>query len=136
MNNTNSQLLEQLKQASENLLFMSESDYPFTVFLWNAQEQNTLSSEKLLQQVGRSLDTPVKLVDLDSFFHNATTFQEWYGREEKETAKKYQALVDKLKHHLTEIKVYRLGNIEIDVYIVGKTPSGDYAGLSTKVVET
>jgi hypothetical protein len=32
--------------------------------------------------------------------------------------------------------VYRLGTVEIDVYIAGKTPSGDLAGVSTKVVET
>jgi len=32
--------------------------------------------------------------------------------------------------------VYRLSKIEIDVYIIGETPAGDLAGLSTKVVET
>jgi hypothetical protein len=33
-------------------------------------------------------------------------------------------------------KVYRFGRRNIEVYIVGKTPTGDYAGLATKVVET
>jgi hypothetical protein len=136
MNNINSQLLEQFKQRSENLLFMSESDYPFTVVLWNWQEQDALTPEKLLQQTGRCLNTPVEVVDLDCFFRNATTPQDWYGLEEQETLKKYQALVETLKQNLSDIKVYRLGTIDIDVYIVGKTPSGDYAGLSTKVVET
>jgi len=44
--------------------------------------------------------------------------------------------VETLKSHLTDIKVYRLGERSIDVYIAGKTPSGDLAGLSTKVIET
>jgi hypothetical protein len=136
MNNINSQLLEQFKQRSENLLFMSESDYPFTAFLWNWQEQDALTPEKLLQHTGRSLNTPVEVVDLGCFFRNATTPQDWYGLEEEETLKKYQALVETLKHNLSDIKVYRVGTIDIDVYIVGKTPSGDYAGLFTKVVET
>ncbi|WP_416209799.1 nuclease A inhibitor family protein [Nostoc sp. LEGE 06077] len=34
MTKTNSEILEQLKQASEGLLFMSESDYPIEVCLW------------------------------------------------------------------------------------------------------
>ncbi|BAY19982.1 nuclease inhibitor homolog (plasmid) [Anabaenopsis circularis NIES-21] len=34
MSKTNSAILEQLKQASDGLLFMSESEYPFSVFLW------------------------------------------------------------------------------------------------------
>lgn len=49
---------------------------------------------------------------------------------------KFQTLVTKLKDNLTDIKVYRLGTIDIDVYIVGKTPSGDLAGIFTKVIET
>jgi hypothetical protein len=60
----------------------------------------------------------------------------WYEQGEQQTAKKFQNLVETLKSHLTDIKVYRLGTTTIDVYIVGKTPSGDLAGLSTKVVET
>ncbi len=35
MTNTNSKIIAQLKQASEGLLFMSESEYPFVVFLWS-----------------------------------------------------------------------------------------------------
>ncbi len=50
--------------------------------------------------------------------------------------KKFQTLVQTLKDNLNEIKVYRIGAIDIDVYIIGKTQSGDLAGLSTKVVET
>jgi hypothetical protein len=34
------------------------------------------------------------------------------------------------------LQVYRVGNIEIDVYIVGVTDGGGLAGLSTKLVET
>jgi hypothetical protein len=41
-----------------------------------------------------------------------------------------------LKNNLCDIKVYRFGRRNIDVYMVGKTPTGDYAGLATKVVET
>ncbi len=35
MTNTNSEIIAKLKQASEGLLFMSESEYPFLVFLWS-----------------------------------------------------------------------------------------------------
>ncbi|MFB2767899.1 nuclease A inhibitor family protein [Pelatocladus sp. BLCC-F211] len=36
----------------------------------------------------------------------------------------------------SEYPLYRVGEIEIDVYIVGETTEGNLAGLSTKVVET
>lgn len=114
---------------------MSESEYPFEVFLWT-EDKEDITPEIILQKTGRSLDTPVELVDLDSFFEIATTEQSWHSLEEKETVKRYQNLVKTLKDNLTDIKVVRLGTIAIDVYIVGKTPSSDLAGLTTKVVET
>jgi hypothetical protein len=113
---------------------MSESDYPFEVFQWVGQEP--LTAETVIQRTGHTPDTPVEVVPLDDFFQNVTQEEDWHNDEEKETVKRYQALVDTLKQNLSDIQVYRLGTVEIDVYIVGKTPSGDLAGLSTKVVET
>ena len=112
---------------------MSESDYSFEVFQWETLEP---TAETVIQQTSHAPDTPVEVVSLDEFFQNATQEEDWHNEEEKETVKRYQALVETLKTNLADLQVYRLGTVEIDVYIVGKTPSGDLAGLSTKVVET
>ena len=50
--------------------------------------------------------------------------------------KKYQQLVATLKQHLTHLKVYRLGEIQLDIYIVGQAPNSHLAGVTTKAVET
>ncbi len=50
--------------------------------------------------------------------------------------KRYQALVNLLQTHLTDIKVYRVGSCEVNVYILGKTTRNAIAGLSTISVET
>lgn len=129
-------LVDILKQASDGLLFMSESEYPFEFFLWESENQQDIKPEFILKKTGHSLDTPVAFVNLESFFQIATTEQDWHGIEEKETVRKFQTLVKTLKDNLTDIKVARLGTIEIDVYIVGKTPDNKFAGLVTKVIET
>jgi hypothetical protein len=134
-NKTSSDIVDALKKASDGLQFMSESDYPFEAFLWEGQAKEPLTVEKLIQQTGHSQDTPVEVVNLNDFFRVATQEPDWYGPEEKETATKYQNLVETLESHLCEIQVYRVGTIEIDVYVVGKA-NGDLIGLSTKVVET
>jgi len=131
----NSELRYKLQKASDGLLLISESDYPFEVFLWEAGSL-VITPETILQKTGHPVDTPVEVVDIDSFFAVATTEQEWHNPEERETSKRFQALVETLRCNLNEIKVYRLGERSIDVYIVGKTSTGDLAGLSTKVVET
>lgn len=129
-------MVEILKQASEGLLFMSESEYPFEVFFWKSEDKEDITPEIILKKTGHSLNTPVEFVDIDSFFEVATTEQNWHSSKEKETVNRYQNLVKTLKDNLTEIQVVHLGTIAIDVYIVGKTPSSDLAGLTTKVVET
>jgi ATP:corrinoid adenosyltransferase len=129
-----SDIVDKLKLASNGLQYMSESDYPFDVFQWVGQELNT--AETVIQQTGHTPDTQVEVVQLDEFFRNTTQEQDWHNEEEKETVKRYQALVETLKTNLADLQVYRLGTVKIDVYIVGKTPSGDLAGVSTKVVET
>lgn len=137
----NSELINQLKQATDGLLCMSESEYPFEVFLWKSPEQTSLikenlTTQKILELTGHPQDTPVEVVSIDKFFRIATTEQDWYGEEELATLKKYQEFVEILKRNLSNLEVYRIGEIEIDVYIVGQTSTGDLVGLSTKVVET
>ncbi|MEH2364398.1 nuclease A inhibitor family protein [Nostoc sp.] len=134
MTKTNSEILDQLRTAADSLLMMSESEYPFEVFLWSGIAPAT--PEKVVQQTNHPQDTPIKMVGVDDFFQVSITPEDWHGEEEKATVNKFQALVQTLKENLSNLQVYRLGNKEIDTYIVGETPVGNLAGLSTKVMET
>ncbi|MHC5614967.1 MAG: nuclease A inhibitor family protein [Nostoc sp.] len=134
MTKTNEKILDQLKLVSDGLLMMSESEYPLEAFLWSATPPAT--PEKVIQQTNHPQDTPIKIVGVDDFFQLATTEEDWHGEEEKATVNKFKTLVQTIKSSLKNPQVYRLGEIEIDAYIVGETPTGDLAGLSTKVVET
>ncbi|MDZ8139040.1 MAG: nuclease A inhibitor family protein [Nostoc sp. DedQUE04] len=134
MTKTNSEILDQLRTAADGLLMMSESEYPFEVFLW--EDAAPATPEKVIQQTNHPQDTPVEIVGVDDFFQVATTEEDWHEEEEKATVKRFQTLVQELKKNLTNLQVYRLGNKEIDVYVVGQTPAVNLAGISTKVVET
>jgi hypothetical protein len=124
----------QLQQASEGLLFLSETDAPFEVITW--QTPGELTPAKLLQLTNHPPDAPVKVVSVDDFFAIATAEEAWHDEEKEETVKRFQHLVSILKQNLSQLQVYRVGSIEIDVYIMGMTPGGEVAGLSTKLVET
>ncbi|MFN6486113.1 MULTISPECIES: nuclease A inhibitor family protein [unclassified Nostoc] len=130
------EITEKLKQASDGLLMISESEYPFEVFLWSNQAQEPLTAQKLLQLTGHSLETSIEEVELDYIFRNCAEEKEWHDEIQKQNVPKFKSLVKILKDHLTDIKVYRIGTTNLDIYIIGKTPSADLAGISTKVVET
>ncbi|ODG97163.1 nuclease [Nostoc sp. KVJ20] len=134
MTKTNSEIIDQLRTAANGLLMISESEYPFEVFLW--EDITPATPQKVIQQTNHSQDTPIKIVGIDDFFQVSTTPEDWHGEEEKATVKRFQTLVQTLKENLSNLQVYRLGTKEIDAYIVGETPTGDLAGISTQVVET
>ncbi|MGK7950260.1 MAG: nuclease A inhibitor family protein [Xenococcaceae cyanobacterium] len=74
--------------------------------------------------------------ELDRFFARVTEEKDWYEEEEIAECKRYRELVKLLKTHLTDIKVYRVGEVEVNCYVLGQTESGSIAGLSTMMVET
>lgn len=124
---------ETLRQASQDLLMPSESECPFEVVCWEGQDD--LTDQKLLELTGHGADASVETVELDYVFRNVAQEKEWHDAVQKANVPKFQHLVSTLKN-LNDLKVYRVGTIDIDVYIVGKTPDGNLVGLSTKVVET
>jgi hypothetical protein len=129
-------LIARLEAATSGLLFPSESDEPLQVFVW--RDTAPFSPQALLAHAGfdPKTRTPVQTSDLDRFFRPVTTPRAWYGEEERERMRRFQALHDLLKAELRDIKVYKIGTVAIDVYVVGRAADGTYCGFTTKVVET
>ena len=128
-------VVDALKRASRDLLFPSESEYPFEPVVWKGKGED-LDPKALVREAGGKARTPVKEVDLDRFFRDVVLEKEWQDAEEKRDVARFRKLVATLKEHLRDIKVFRVGKIQVDVYIVGRTESGDWAGLKTTMVET
>ena len=128
------EILQKLEQAAAGLLFMSEADYPFEILSWG--EINEIDVDYLRTQAGAAAGAPVKIVSPEKFFATAMSEPEWKGEQELFVARRYQALVRLLKENLSDLKVYRVGEINIAVYILGRASTGHLVGLSTRVVET
>ncbi len=127
------ELVNQLSKASEGLLWQSESDYPFETVYWENVDN---IEEKLLEVTNSIGHTRLQVRELDKFFDRVTEEEDWYNDEEMAECKRYQELVKLLKTNLKDIKVYRVGEVEVNCYILGKTENNAIAGLSTISVET
>ena len=131
---TDEELFGALTEATIGLLYMSESDYPFEVIRWSGSEQ--LSPEYLRRAAVADSSTKVEESAVDEFFRVPAGEQEWKGEAQLAEAKRYQHLRNLLEENLTGIKVYRVGEINIGVYVVGRSAEGSWLGVSTRVVET
>lgn len=131
---TDDEILQELKAASDGLLMMSESDYPFEVVRWD--EVHEPSPAHLRKMSGQADDAPVISDSVENFFRAAVTEREGQRPEDQQTARKFQRLLQAIKDHLEDVSVYKVGEINMPVYIIGRSPSGHRLGLSTRVVET
>jgi Nuclease A inhibitor-like protein len=117
-------ILALLKKACHGLVFPSETDAPLEPFLW--EDRGDMNSALLLSLTGADKNTPVETMKLADFFYAVP----------KDDKPPFEALAKLLTDHLADVKVYKVGAIEMKVYIVGKTNDGRWAGIMTEVVET
>ncbi len=120
--------LTALQKASAGLLYPSDSDEPFEAFAWGKANGNLVPA--VVQKfAGVGSREAMKQVTLGDFFKNLIS-------DECDDADKYKALLKVISEQLSGVKVFRCGDVEVDIYLVGKTKEGEWAGLKTKAVET
>src|SRR5215207_11677862 len=107
---TDEQLIEELRQATRGLTFMSESDYPFEVFNWGAAEP---THEFLRGLTGEASDVPVETTTPAKLFRVAVSEPEWKNAEQLTEARRFQTMLRLLEKNLTDLRVYRVGAVNI-----------------------
>ena len=128
------ELTQKIKKITEDLYYISETDAEIFPFMGNKIE--TITSEEILKENNSPEKTPVEEKDFAEFFEHLTKIQEWFGEEEKAIAEKFNKLKELLESNLKSLKVYKLGKIQLDIYVVGLDYENNLVGIRTKAVET
>lgn len=123
--------------ATNGLLYPSETDAPVVPFVWTADGgQKELSAAAVVQLAGHPREAVVEEIPAERFFGKVTKKQSWHTEVGRERARRFTELEALLKEHLRGLRVFRIGSIAIDVYVVGVDTLDRLAGVCTKVVET
>jgi Nuclease A inhibitor-like protein len=126
--------LSKLAQLTSGLLFISEADHPLSVV-----RLGVITDAELPEAVGAAVArgaAPVQCLQLPSFFERATRTQPYHTAADRLAVERYRALVRFLTSELADARVYRVGEIEVDVYALGQSRTGEWLGVATKVIET
>jgi hypothetical protein len=139
-------LVDTFKTTVQDLYYSSESDYPFAVFALQCDISTPLSPNTLLKHLGKPQNSTIDEQPVDQFFSRLTQIKPWYGNQEIAIANRFQTLADLVHNTLVNPTVYRIGTVEIDIYIVGlvepveqaiaPTDKQTWMVISTKAVET
>ncbi len=127
-------LLKSLEKNTKGLIYISETDAEFSVFKGNYVE--TVTGENLLSQLGLDADTFFEEFDPEDFFKHPTTIQDWFNEERVEIAKQYMSLKKLLEDNLSDLKVIKIGKVNLKIYIIGFDFENSLIGIKTTAVET
>lgn len=123
-----------LEALVEGLLFVSESDAPLRVV--RLGRLPTFDARTLLLALAKPETTPITEQLLNALFDRTVQDQPWHGAAERTIVQRYRALVHFLSTELSSARVYRIGQIEVEVYALGRTTDGEWLGVATTLVET
>jgi hypothetical protein len=116
-------MLKALRDATRGLRYVSEADATFEPFVWPgtggpADEAAVLAKSGAGGAVARS-----SLVD---FFRAVPQGEKG----------KYLTLAATLADSLRDVRVFKVGEGRVSIYVLGTTDDGKWAGVKTEAVET
>jgi hypothetical protein len=115
------EVIQLLTDRSKSLWWTSEVDTLWQVFHWPPAPIEVMS---VLKELKLPADVVWDECSLEDFWHSVAADPG------------YALLIETLYDHLSDLRVFLIGEIEISVYIVGHSSSGDRIGLTTQIVET
>lgn len=125
---------EQLTESVSGLFYLSETDAE--IFVVSGKQKESLTKDSLLIQIARKNEEKIEEKDFNEFFEPLCKMHEWFGVEEKQIAERFFKLKELLQQNLHDLKVFRIGKKEIDIYVVGLDKENILRGIQTKAVET
>ncbi len=135
-----------LERTASGLLYTSESDYPFTYFTHagfgpidhahSLEDTEAPSAEEFRGLLQIPTDQPVESISLDDFFARHIERVDPADSVAVALVPRYVALRETLRRTLANTRVFRVGRIVIQCYIVGTDLEDNLTGLTTVSIET
>ncbi len=126
----------QLQSALSGLLYRSESDYPLEMIHWARVSDKQVDEEFILLQLGLDAGEKIEEQDAQKFLDECCQMQDWFSESERSMVQNFQILRGLLKQNLRNMRLFRIGELEVTVLLVGEDKNSDLSGFKTTSVET
>lgn len=129
-----SPLARRIARASKGLNFVSETDAPVVPFFAERAGENVRRAIK--KAAGDPPEELIEETDAKTLFNRLTRDHDWHSPAQKKNTARFRRLQRLLDEELSDVRVFRVGNVRLKIYIVGVDPDGNIAGVLTEAIET
>ena len=136
LENKKNSLKEQIEALTADLMYPSESDEKIAFFEMELSTAQKLSIADFRMFNGIKPETVITEISMDDFFKPLIKVEDWFGEEEKKWAEDSMKLKTLLSEKAKDFQIFKVGSVEIDVFVFGKVEECLWMGLKTKVIET
>jgi hypothetical protein len=122
-----------IERACRQLVYVSEIDSEIEPF--RGPKVSGTDPEEFRQAA--DIDgAEIEQGDLPEFTERLTQTRDWHSIRDAQNAKGFEKLFRVLKKELTNIRLYRVGQTNVQIYIVGTDKKGRMRGIRMSAVET
>ena len=131
---SDSDIFSQLCTYHSSVPFPSEEEYSTTPFIWQIPGKENISIGDVIELGKYSIHTRHKIEDINKFKYPDN------NSGDEEHHRRYNTLLKILRDDLIDTKIYWVAEyldsadyspMSLDVYLIGKTKSGSFAGISS-----
>ncbi|KAA9356732.1 nuclease A inhibitor family protein [Larkinella humicola] len=119
-----------------DLFYPSESDEPVEYVDYTIDFEPPLTVSQVKDLLLITPEIYVEEIPEDGFWKPVVTDQDWYDEDEKKRTARFIELQKTVQATLSDRQVFRVGETEVGLYLLGRKADGCWVGLKTLVVET
>lgn len=134
--NEKKSLKDEIISLSSDLMYPSESDEKIEYYEMEVSTDERLSLANFRMYNGIRPEIEIEEMDFELFFKPLIKMEDWFGEDEKKWAEDSLKLKQLMSDRLKDIQILKVGKIEIEVYLFGKSEECKWEGIKTKLIET
>lgn len=122
-------------RATTELVYRSETETPFAA-VQDSVPRSEFEAINARELVGLGSEKSVRELSVAAFFAELTEAQEWHDAAEKQAVERCRTMHRIFTDTLASSKVFKIGEVQVTILIVGRTSDGYWVGARTEAVET
>lgn len=125
---------DRIEKACRGLVYISETDSEVEPF--RGAKTDGTGPEEFRRSAEIGAEPEIESGDVEDLIERLSQERDWHSKRDEQNANGFKELFSILKKELKDLRLYRVGRIQVEIYVVGIDRKGRMRGVKMRAVET